>query len=195
MPNTPCFLITPSTRGLEHLRRYVPSSEAECPVMGYHDATAILGQVDLPEGSHGGEVSCLDVPHIAEIAADDPRWPRACACGYVFQEKDNRQHQVALLYRGPDDRLYVLNGQRWAKEYVTPAGAMYDADWYPDKGPDGRCMTVVLPDGAHWCIDGPSSGGGDGWKRTGEPPNITATPSIQTGKWHGFLTGGQLVPC
>jgi len=34
------------------------------------------------------------------------------------------------------------------------------------------------------------------WARTGEPPNVSVTPSLNVNKeqWHGFLTDGMLVP-
>lgn len=65
-----------------------------------------------------------------------------------------------------------------------------------------RALFVCLPNGMPFCIDGPAyhwdettkktvySGGG--WTRTGDPPNVTAAPSINTGDWHGFLQNGVL---
>ncbi len=60
---------------------------------------------------------------------------------------------------------------------------------------------LVLTPGGTWCVDCPATGGGH-WTRTGEPPNVTATPSIHLSpgvgpphEWHGFLTAGALVTC
>jgi hypothetical protein len=56
--------------------------------------------------------------------------------------------------------------------------------------------------GGDWIIDYPCEDG-KGWQRTGEPPNITANPSIGIGrndqgqkwKYHGWLKDGYLVEC
>jgi hypothetical protein len=87
----------------------------------------------------------------------------------------------------------------------APVGAMYFADWLHGRGPDGHCLIVVTPHGP-WNVDGgfqwPSAGK---WTRTGEPPRVTARPSIgQGGKgpnggppwsYHAFLTDGALEDC
>jgi hypothetical protein len=81
-----------------------------------------------------------------------------------------------------------------------------------DKGPDGRCLVVVCPNGCEWMIDGPASNctmpqdrgpfssSHRCWVRHGEPPNITVDKagrtcaagagSIQAGDYHGFLRDG-----
>lgn len=84
-----------------------------------------------------------------------------------------------------------------------PAGAMYDAPWMKGAGgrcvgPDGVALLVVCPPGTswgdHWHVDGHANNG-PGWERTGIIPNITATPSIQTPRYHGWLRNGVLVKC
>src|SRR5690349_19716063 len=52
-------------------------------------------------------------------------------------------------------------------------------------------LVLRLPDGTDWLIDGLSTNGG-GWIVTGEPPNITASPSIQSPGYHGYLQNGVL---
>lgn len=44
------------------------------------------------------------------------------------------------------------------------------------------------------CLDCPATSGAGYWTRTGRPPRITVTPSIDVnhGGWHGFLSGGHL---
>lgn len=73
---------------------------------------------------------------------------------------------------------------------------MWAVWWIPKgdswTGPDGLCLSVCLPDGTHWMIDGPSSSDGPGWERSGTPPLITARPSILTRQYHGWLTDGVL---
>lgn len=59
---------------------------------------------------------------------------------------------------------------------------------------------IVLPDGLHWCVDekafNPELGyHGDGWEVTGELPNISVTPSIQTDRYHGWVKNGVLTRC
>ena len=45
--------------------------------------------------------------------------------------------------------------------------------------------------GGDWILDAISSQG-NFWTREGEPPNITAHPSIITGNYHGWLKNGIL---
>jgi hypothetical protein len=74
---------------------------------------------------------------------------------------------------------------------------MYDAHWWPVKGPDGIALAVILPPGGHTETWHPDTGAKDGppWTRTGTIPRVTCTPSILTNKYHGFLTDGFLVEC
>jgi hypothetical protein len=104
------------------------------------------------------------------------------------------------VFRGPDGGEYTFK--------TLPFGAMFfdpDCHWADAcKRPDGRCLVVKVPgrDGAGnvrgflWPIDHPSSGGGPGWTRTGEPPNVTASPSINYAMgalgYHGWLQDGVL---
>ena len=62
----------------------------------------------------------------------------------------------------------------------------YWRDWSKIRAP----ICVVCPNGAWWEIDRKSSNG-DGWLVTGELPNITCSPSIVAGNYHGFLRGGE----
>ena len=66
-----------------------------------------------------------------------------------------------------------------SREYVTQR-------W--DKRPP---LILRLPDGTDWLVDGLSTSGG-GWDISGEAPNITARPSIQSPGFHGWLTNGVL---
>lgn len=82
----------------------------------------------------------------------------------------------------------------------APAGAMWDAAWMHLKGADGRALMVRTPGGFDWFVDGPATNG-PGWTRSGEPPNVTARPSIGVPDhrgafaYHGFLTDGVLRSC
>lgn len=54
-------------------------------------------------------------------------------------------------------------------------------------------LTVCLPSGETWNMDyKPSQGGPEGWQLSGTAPEITASPSIQTGVYHGWLRAGVL---
>lgn len=104
-------------------------------------------------------------------------------------------------------------GEQQPTQRAFGPGAMWDAFWMPEswRGPDGKCLNVILPDGHEWCIDAESSNctrKGDRthqcWVRHGEPPNLTVDKngetcaagagsivSPRTG-WHGFLRNGTL---
>lgn len=188
-----CFWLEPLELGRSELRRYEdhpwdPMPPPSCPQNGmrYHDTTVYLGDIEFPTGTDGlVGYGTDDVPH------DDPRWPKVCdVCGTPFRDSDHWQHIVSRLYRGaPDGKLYTLRN--------APPGAMYDATWWPTKGPDGIALAVCLPPGGgddYWMPDSPSKQGSP-WTRSGTIPRVTCTPSILTPRYHGFLTDGFLVEC
>lgn len=165
--------ISPINRAAEGLRRY----GGDCPgPHSFHNAYIKIGEVDW-EHRHGGS-GYDDFPH------DDPRWPTHCSCGYEFSEKDAWQHSMKQLYEGESFRGTLEE---------APIGAIWHSDWMGDfwHGPDGKSYTIRLPDKTDWCIDGPSSSGGK-WVRAGDYPKITATPSIASSRYHGFLQNGVL---
>ena len=52
-------------------------------------------------------------------------------------------------------------------------------------------LIVILPDGNAWMIDRNASNG-PGWEVSGDPPSLTARPSIATETYHGWLNDGVL---
>jgi hypothetical protein len=104
------------------------------------------------------------------------------------------------------------DGGDWRSINELPAGAMFFADWYSRKGPDGRHLVVKTPGGL-WHIDGrasnctmPDDKEHRCWVRHGVAPNITVDKngntcgcgcSIGQGEnwkdYHGFLRNGELV--
>lgn len=59
-------------------------------------------------------------------------------------------------------------------------------------------LAVIVPNAGLVCLDCPSRKVGTYWTRTGEPPIVTVTPSLDVSPenperhWHGFLTDGVL---
>jgi hypothetical protein len=185
-----CFFVERLPRARVELRRFTFSADdaVQCQAgRGGHDAHVQIGTVPWTE-EHWGKG---ELPTEAEKA--DPRWPARCdACGYEFRPEDQWQRGTHQLFArvGSIAPAFVLA--------EVPPGAMWDASWWPapeDRGPDGRCLVVRLPDGTDWMVDGPASNGGGRWTRTGEAPHVTARPSIATRRYHGFLTDGFLVAC
>jgi hypothetical protein len=163
--------------------------------MGYHDAEVVIDiDVDWPLDAACGMVET--------ISPADPRWPKICPCGYVFAEDDERQPNMHRLYRRSDTgALTPLRPLSHDGARRCLVGAMWDAEWMGDeyRGPDGVHLCVMTPAG-EWLVDGPASNdtpGNRGWKRTGKPPKVTATPSIGFGasceRYHGWLRDGVLV--
>jgi hypothetical protein len=76
---------------------------------------------------------------------------------------------------GKGDKNYYLSKHYWQ-------------DW-SDKRPP---ICVTCPNGREWCVDAKSSNG-DGWKVTGDVPNITCHPSIVVPEYHGWLRNGEFV--
>lgn len=185
-----CFLIVATRRAMTSLRRY-NSDGNSCPDRyGYHNASVDIGEVDYPMPDD--EEAPDPIITSRETQHEDPRWPKKCPCGYEFLEGDTWQYNAERLYVRAVDYSDAVT-LRDAKP-----GSMYYADWYKGAGwigPDGRTLVVILPDGDPWIVDGPAKGGGRPWQRTGEPPLVTVTPSIQTPRYHGHLRNGQLVEC
>lgn len=186
-----CFWVVDTGRDRAFLRRFVFRAEGgACPgPMGTHDAMVPIEEMSGDEPI----VSSRQSPPGFE---SDPRWPTRCSCGYEFKPEDNWQVFRTSIYKRPD------TNEEWDFRSL-PAGAMYDAEWLHGDGgkrvgPDGLALHVVCPPGAswgdHWHVDGPANNG-PGWTRTGTVPNITANPSIQTPRYHGWLRNGVLVKC
>lgn len=80
----------------------------------------------------------------------------------------------------------------------------YREQWVGKRPP----IVIMLPDKTRFCLDARNStskenGGHTGWEITGEPPNISASPSIHVmvgpmpdgrleDSWHGWLKNGVL---
>ena len=190
-----CFLLKPTDVEARYLRRYRSSlaAGAKCSSSrDYHCAAVRVEDGPAHEGP---------IENGAGDFAGDPRWPKSCACGYEFTDDDPRQVFPLRLYRDATGRVFSIHTTEFPGIDRAPAGAMWFADWMPHlKGPDGRCLVVrcpASPDGSgvsDWMVDGPSTNA-PGWTRTGEPPNVTASPSIfvrAPDGFHGWLRDGVL---
>lgn len=170
------------------LRRYHSEDAEICPDMpgdfSYHQA---MIQVDDGPEKLSVEGYVKEVP-ASEYPLED--FPTKCSCGFEFTEKDRPQVLTRTIYKRVDTKETGELGD-------FPPGAMFRSKWREprDVGPDGNSISVTLPpkggEYSVWCIDGPSSSGGR-WTRTGTPPNLTVSPSILTGSYHGFLQNGML---
>lgn len=212
---TQCFWCEPTDRAAISLRRYQKRDYSEplvqsCPgPMQIHDASVLVGDAPVTESAREGGGTTWSVPgHDLDAYRDDPRWPTKCAhCEYVFTDDDERQVFRDRLYRRTDTGEEI--GHRTMDH--TP-GAMWDATYYPWKGPDGRSLMAVCPDGHAWNIDGrasnctlPDDTSHRCWLRTGDVPNVTVSKegppgwttcaagagSIGTPGYHGFLQKGR----
>lgn len=197
-----CFLIEPVQPLQAHyyLRRYhsQPEGEAACPSeYRYHNAKTPIGDGPIQEHESDGKGNFYISNGIPEPAHDDPRWPKACGCGFVFTDTDPFQLFFHQIYKRVDTGELMTMDE-------APAGAMWNAWWIADgreyKGPggfvgrDGICLSVKTP-GGEWLVDGPANNGA-GWTREGTIPDVTASPSILIAdRYHGFLTAGYLVEC
>lgn len=193
-----CFMVEPTDEQEAWLRRY---ADGPCPAKpgehSYHDGSAHVGRVPVVYGKVDDEPTHS---YIEETSVEgyhgDERWPIRCACGYEFGPDDHWQVLGRQVWRRPDTgEARALHGY-WRNDEQVPVwgpGAMFYAwwmeGWRDHLGPEGKCLSVVLPPSGSehiWHIDGPASSGGH-WSRTGEPPLISVTPSISTGAYHGWL--------
>ncbi len=197
-----CFWLEETEWAQVWLRRYVFSDQDKCAASGYgyHNAAE---RIDDHLVRYDG-VCDYNPKHCYLAAIDHPRtdrrWPETCACGYRFAEADEWQVMQRPLYRRGDGQRFTLD--------QAPAGAMWDAWWMSDsyRDADGISLTVRLPGGFDWPVDGPSWSNGKiqnqaGWARSGAAPRVTARPSILVPDlpnrpgYHGWLNDGVLVPC
>lgn len=180
MADIVCFFLEPTEFAEESLRRY---SQQPCQLKGHHSAIVKIATCTFPKSDYDGEGHDRH-PH------DDPRWPSSCECGYTFVEEDAWQYNKLRVYGRDED------SSTWTTLDEAPPGAMWFSDFYDWKGPDGHCLSVKTPGGV-WTVDAPAWGGGGlPWTRTGEVPQVTATPSINfPGKYHGWLANGILTDC
>lgn len=90
-----------------------------------------------------------------------------------------------------NDWYLEIDGDGSAAEMAGHAflSVHYHRDWNGKRSP----IEIVCPNGDVWCIDRKSSNG-DGWRVTGQWPNITCEPSIVADDYHGFLRNGEFTP-
>ena len=190
-----CFMLEATNKEQRSLRRFTYSDRSPCPNSEWgHDAS-----VPIETGPYEERASDDLWPH------EDPRWPTHCtACGYEFQDGDEWMLDRWRVY------VRVDTGEEMTLDHRTlPPGAMYWATWYSEAADEifiskyhrergGGPHLMVNTPGGIWDVDIKSSNG-DGWERTGEPPDVTATPSILihnndgSARYHGWLRNGQLV--
>lgn len=185
-----CFWVEPNGKALRTLRRYRRGDDqCEQNPSGYHNAVVEIGDdfdVLWASGDDGARyVAAID----ASDYAGDERWPTHCVCGYEFTEDDHWQVHQEPIYAAADGRRAWTSP---AHERRPTPGAMFDTFWRPElRKEDGLAISVVCPNGEVWCIDEQARSGGF-WTRQGTPPNLSVTPSIVAGDYHGFLTNGVL---
>lgn len=223
MTPIPCFWTAPNGRAQIALRRYDSGAKRDCPIPNTwgHNASVVIG-----EGACELRPWRPDDPRLVWKAVDfsddprdygdDGRWPTACACGYTFTDKDERQVSWHPFYVGSPDG--IAHSMR-----ELPVGAVYRADWYeegaapfagadPEKdwfrlGPDGMILEVVTPANGDcmgtttWCVDQRSSPPRGFWTRNaiatdlkpGDPVPLHCNPSIfqfAPVGFHGWLHNG-----
>jgi hypothetical protein len=196
-----CFMLEEAGRARVWLRRWQSESHDKCSGPDkYHHGMVQIAEIDLPIGA---VLSETEIGKTLGITREDPRWPRACPCGYEFAAGDIWQVFSRRLYRRGDGDPALVTTED------APVGGMYWSPWlagFTFDNPDhkarggGPHLMCILPgkDGHRhvWDMDGPANNG-PGWSRTGTPPLITANPSIGMGKdncyYHGWLRNGVLV--
>jgi len=203
-PPVKCFMVVSTNLVNRKLRRYatIPKGLPPCSAMpgeySYHNAFVALDIVPDVRSDRTHEASGYSWPHF------DERWPKECACGYVFKPEDDWQLFCESIWESE-------TGEQWTLRDLPP-GAMYDADWIHGRdnwcGEDGKALQVILPNKHVWHIDGPCinctrpNDPHKCWVRHGTPPVLTVDKngntcsagggSIQAEDYHGFLRDGVL---
>jgi hypothetical protein len=209
------FWIEPTGRERLWLRRYRASIEHKCQATGsYCNAMFELGEADVVRTPEDRALREEQTP-----SAGDARWPTNCeACGQPFADDDPRQLFGRTLYVRPDTgerftREDAPAGACWNADWITRDRDAVPAGSASMIGNDRRSLVVKCPDGHDWMIDARASNctmKDDNlhhcWVRHGRPEDgnlhvdkngLTCAAgggSIDTGKWHGHLHNGELVP-
>lgn len=192
MDNATCFMLVATDRVRRSLRRYCSRVGNQCGdrPYRYHNAQAFYDEAIVPIG----QTIELNVSDYRVLPS--PTFPTSCeACGYQFADDDARQLFCDRIYvRADDPSVSVVIRD-------APVGAMWWNEHMGDRhlspkarARGGKQHLCVMTPGGEWDIDAPSNNG-DGWDRTGEPPRITANPSILMPRYHGWLRDGVLVSC
>lgn len=170
---------------------------------GYHNGQSPILETVTGEPDADGIYRRL--PDDDHWPRTDSRWPVKCDhCAYVFTDSDHWQTFTV--------QVFVDNAGKEYGRRDLPPGAMWFEDEEEEyrRGPDGRSVHVILPDGSIWAIDGPCSNCGlpndrgpfdkthRCWVRHGIPPQLVVdkqgrTCSAGAGSivghngYHGFL--------
>lgn len=204
---TKCYLLERTNKVERHLRVY-ESGDCNRENHSYHNSMFFLDRI---EGTFNQE-GYIETKE-EDWDRNDPRFKMICDhCGGAFIS-GTKQLFIESLY------IDTRNGNLVTIKSAEP-GAMWDAWWMSKHckdskdnmwvGPEDRkSLMCKLPDGHEWHIDGQASNctmKNDHihkcWVRHGTPPNLTVDKnghtcqagagSIQSPKWHGFLTNGIL---
>ncbi len=211
-PATPTFWLEPTDMVAVGLRRYssIEHTGWTCEE-GYHSVLSFIGECPARFDEDGGR-GILAAG--SEVSHDDPRWPGVCRCGYRFVADDPWQDWQELIYQRADtgERVTLRGGAEEVGGLPAAApGAMWDARWMVDRGPDGIHLIVRCPNGHDWHVDSrasnctmPDDREHRCWVRHGDPRTEPVTVdkngvtcaagagSILAGDYHGFLASGTL---
>lgn len=140
---------------------------------------------------------------LAKSREKDPAWMRANNAKYGWARLDEVVAPCAMWFvpwyfdpKDPKDasRRETALASITAGTFGTGARNYYLSRHYWLQWSDKRPPICVLcPNGKEWCVDAKSNNG-DGWTVTGDPPLITAAPSILVPGYHGFLQNGRFTP-
>lgn len=112
-------------------------------------------------------------------------WPLRLVDIEEIRQRAKAEGKYLNDYLRPGDYWFAP----WMAEHPWMTSPEYKRDWQGKRLP----IVVQLPDGLDWSIDGEANNmGGHGWTITGEPPQLTASPSIGTSRYHGWLQNGVL---
>lgn len=196
MPDIKCFMLQPTDRQFQWLRRYTH--------YGCKDGHGHRALTRIEDGPYENTDQ--------RWSRDDPRWPKECQdCNLLLDDTTSWQLFSLQQYRREDTGEIVALPGHTVDNVCAPVGAMWYAPWYEDMwfGPDKRCLVVRTP-GGEWVIDSVASNCTRKddkvhkcWVRHGTAPAITVDKngntcaagagSILCGNYHGFLRNGYLV--
>lgn len=103
-------------------------------------------------------------------------------------EPDKQPKEIGDAWYIPESQIKTTqNGRRFWYGHIL------SQDYENNRSAQRQPIAVTLPccNGYAFCVDSDATSGAGGWRVSGDPPNVTVSPSINiVGLYHGWIQNG-----